>query len=648
MMVDRFIALIALLAAGYLAWRAPVHSINDLLPGGRTGTAIYLTSAVIIALGLWQLHRRNRVLRWIGRCTAYLAAFLLLMVAYGRARSLAWLEEGRSIAQWPPLPAASRAEHVDDLTPAERADWGVRVAMHRWADAGSDSVALDIPPSWPFPADVQVARRRTTDGRLEVWTRAGEGTAACLSIPSSASLGADSVAAQKQCEAARIAPPVLTFSTPRRRELPSITLPYPVQADGASPEWLQYRGGADHRGTASPSSGGPQSATWSTKIDGPARASASIVGDLVLIGAHGTGDLEAIDRHTGLVRWTARAPNWIHQDAVSDGRVVLVGFGNKWPSFAGRAPSGVAAYALQSGKSLWTAFDNGSVMTSPVIRDSVVLYVTAAGTLQKRSINTGMLIGSIQLPGGVIMAPPVATGDTLAVALDENGLCAVLISTLDTLWCTTLPGSRMLGHASPTIIGGLVLVSGPGILRAASLADLRTHSVSTQLELLWQAFGPEEGFVGQNVRAFDLRDGAPRWSTRLFPRDSGELNGHSSGTAVIDGDVGLIVLPIADSLVAFDWRTGNVRWTAGAHHSRGAPLVVDGEVLVVGRDGVVETRDVRTGALACSVRHALGADRAGPARADSTIIIAALDGTVTAYPLSHFTSCTPATLPPSR
>ncbi len=636
MLFDRLVALIAVIAALYMGGRGPTRGINDLLPGGRTATLLYLGMAAVVVVTLWQRNRPARGTRVIRRLLCYPLALLLLMIGVNRARTIA-----RAVPTFPPRAAESLATRLDELTPVERAEWGSRVAAHRWADTRSDSLALVIPAAWPFPSDVQVARRRTADGHLEIWARAGDGSAACLTLGLYLTYGSDSLALRTRCETMHEAPSTLVFAPPVRRDLAAAdpTTPQPTLATMGDP-WEQYRFDAVHTGSTRATGTGTPAVEWRAQVDGPVRASASIVGDLVLIGAHETGALAAFDLTTGIARWSARVPNWVHQDVVSDGRIAVVSFGNVWPSFAGRAPSGVAAYALDSGASLWTVFDESSVMTSGVVRDSVVVYATAAGILKKRSLRTGALIASLQLPGGVIMGPPVATGDTLAAALDRNGLCTVRISTFEMLWCRTIPGLRMVGHSSPTIAGDLVLVSAPGTLRAASLGEFAALPPKRQLELLMGIFGPEERYVGQQVRAFDLGTGAQRWSTPLYPGDADGLQGHSSGTPVIAGRLGVVLLPFADLLVAFEVKSGAVKWTAGGHRARGAPLVVDGTVLVAGRDGVIETRDLQTGALVCAVRHPIGFDRAGPARAGNTLVFAALDGTVLARSLPPFLECT--------
>ena len=118
-----------------------------------------------------------------------------------------------------------------------------------------------------------------------------------------------------------------------------------------------------------------------------------------------------------------------------------------------------------------------------------------------------------------------------------------------------------------------------------------------------------------------------------------DVDGHSAGTAAIANGIGVIILPFADTVVAFRAATGDVLWTSPGHQGRGAPLMVDGRVVIAGRDGVIETRDVNTGALLCTTHRAVGYDRAGPVLADGVLIFADLGGTVEAMPRSAVVHC---------
>jgi outer membrane protein assembly factor BamB len=620
---------VAVVSALYMTIHRPETGVNDLLPGGRRYAAIGIVAAAIIVAGLTIVARRGMVARLAMRTVLYCVTLVLAWIALTRVEEIRLESSGRGVARWPPRPEDSHATRLQTLTPSERASWGARVAAHWFADSLVSGDSLTIPAGWPFPDDVELAVSRIGVARAQIWSRAADGTVACLPIPSRAAAG-DSVGQVESCEKAGHAPAGLRFVRPQR-----VTVPIPkVTSSSTAPVWLQHRGDPAKSGISN-AAGNPRD-SWLAQLDGPIRSAVSVTGDLVLIGAHGTGDFEALDITTGRRRWSARMPNWVHQDAVSDGRVVV---GSVWPAFAGREPSGVAAYELGTGRHLWTAFDESSVMTSPVIAGSTLIYATAAGVLRKRALASGALVAQRRLPGGVIMGPPAIRGDTLVVGLEANRVCALLASTLDPLWCQTFAGLRLMGHTAPTIAGSAAIVSAVGLLRSLSIAEFRHLPLSMQRKLITTIFGPEEVFASQRFMALDLRDGHVLWKSRAFPATR-VVRGHTSGTATVSGDVGVIVLPVSDSVVAFRLSSGDVLWTAGARMSRGAPLVFDERVVVAGRDGVIDVRDLKTGALTCSLRHKAGFDRAGPTVAGNIAILADLQGEVEAIPIAKLLGCT--------
>ena len=94
-----------------------------------------------------------------------------------------------------------------------------------------------------------------------------------------------------------------------------------------------------------------------------------------------------------------------------------------------------------------------------------------------------------------------------------------------------------------------------------------------------------------------------------------------------------------DNQIAVDPKDENIVWTAGAGDSRGPPLIIAGHVIVARRDGVIESRALHSGAIACRVTRATGYDRAGPARAGGLLIFANLTGEIEAIPVRDLVGC---------
>lgn len=634
--LDVVVSVIAVVATAYAVIHRPSFGVNDLLPPGRSYALLAMAALAVVLVGLYAIRARGKWIQVPARVALYGLTLLLAMAAGSRWRVERLAAAGDPVMQWPPVVAHSFANRLSELLPVERAAWGAHIAEHRLTDSLVRDLPLTLPADWPFPEDVEIAIRHLDATRAEVWARAGDGTAQCIPIPSIPIAG-DSARQARECEQQKTAPAGLAFARPLRAELP----PPALEEAPRLGEWLQYRG--DARKSASEAVDGlPASlAGWHGQIDGPVRASPSIVGNIVLLGTHQTGAFDARDLATGRRLWSVRLPNWVHQDAVSEGRIVVVGFGDNSLSMHGASPAGVAAYELRTGRHLWTHFAESSVMTSPIIRDSVVVYASAAGMLRKLDLRTGALLRERQLPGGVIMGPMAATGDTLAIALDLNGACAVLVGSFEPIWCRTLPGYIKVGHAGPTVDQGVMFVSGLALLRATSLDEYLSLSRGAEWRLLATAFRDNPEVAGQVVIALDLGTGRLLWRSRLyqFTRD---VLGHTAGTAAVADSVGVIVVPESDSLVGFSTRSGKTLWIAGAHGARGTALLVGSQVVLTGSDGVIEVHDRLTGALMCTRYHTPGFDRGGPVVGGGLMVMADLRGGVDAIPTEELLACAPA------
>ncbi len=622
-------------SVAFLVWRTPVRDSPDLIPSTLFADSLFVILGILLV----------RALRGRGRSPSTgLRAFvgLVTLVLGGMAFARLGLLRYEQNAEHPVALAGATIASVSGsaLTAPEAAEWAVRVALHAASDPAVAGTVLEIPASWPLPAGAILGVRELPDGGREIWARAvaGEETSTCHARVTAKSEESDGTELIPRCDATDAVPPGLVLAPPHRS---ADTSTRPSAATGATP-WLQHRGDAQR--TASVESGDSVAATWHTTTPTRIRTSASVAGEYVLIGGHGSGLLVALDRSTGKRRWSARLPNWIHQAPVSDGQILAVGFGDNDRSFGGHAPSGVATYDLVTGRRLWTAFENGSVMTSPAIHDSLVTYATSSGVLRERRLTTGILLGSQQLPGEVIMGPPVLTGDTLVITLDGSRTCAVDLVPLHEIWCREQRGLRMLGHGSAAIDAGIVVVSGVATAVTPSLRNLLAMPLTLQGELLRALLFPQyldyrtSHFAGQVFTGLDLGTGAVIWRSPFFERRR-LVDGHTAGTAALQGGYGVIVLPVADTVVGFSTQSGAVQWSSGANGARGAPLIVGNQVLVAGRNGVIELRGLQDGALECTIRRDIGWDRAGPVVSGGLVIFANLDGEIEAIPTSDLLGC---------
>lgn len=582
-----------------------------------------------------------RPVRFVTRGVVAVASAFLVAMSVGRAMQ-------KPDWWWPPIVNRTPYERMATLTPVQSAEWAARVAMHRVSELKTDE-AFTVPASWPFPDSVALVVERGARDSARVWARANDGTVRCAERPQIAMnhlprRGEDPSTEFTPC-AGRVAPAADRFVLPARGA--EVSAGVAASMEAAAPDgdtiadslesWSQYRHDAEHDGvlTAAEHAG---RFTWHGKVSGEVRSTPSVAAGVLIVGSHGAGTLAAFDAHTGEKLWSHRLPNWIHQDAVSNGEFVVVGFGDNHASFTGRLPAGVAAYSLHTGVRAWTVFDESSIMTSPVIVDSTIVYASASGRLRRRDLATGALLDERRLPGGVIMAPPALVGDTLVVALDVATVCAVHVRTFGTLWCREFPKAFMMGHYALTVSGGVVYAASSQVLQALTLREVLQTPADRWPYVVEALVSPRFFAAGQRLYALSLHDGTVRWQSgiRVATRDVG---GHPAGTAVVSGRYGAIMYPAQDSLVGFDVVSGAVRWTLSGRGTRGPLLLHDGLVIHAGRDGGIESRDIATGALRCRVKLGVGFDRAGPTIAGDALYVADVEGGVHAIPAALVTRC---------
>lgn len=501
---------------------------------------------------------------------------------------------------------------------------------------------LQVPTNWPLPEGFGFALVPGDDQALALWSHRNGDTCRILLTPDWRTAGPD-----LGFTCAPPGPFPDSWEPADRRPAVAPLIPAPV--DSPFSPWPQYRLDPVRTATVRDSAVDSTAPFWYATIGGPSRATPSVSGPLVLIGTHGTGMLEAHDRETGHLVWRAREPNWIHQDAVTDGHLVFVGFGDNDKSFKGAAPSGVAAHDLRTGRRIWTRFLDNSTMTSPVVLDSLVVFGTAKGGLIGADKRTGETRWERHLPGNLVMGPPLLSGDTVIVPLDPRGMCSLNGTDGTVHWCTQLPPhAGSVGHISPALLGGDVFgslntfpPSVPGMLQ-----DFRLEALP--LLWTWAITGENPIPTHQKVFALSLSSGSLRWESDLDGGDccgSPGQRGHMSGTpVVVPHDSSLVVVsPFSDRVYRLDEKTGEVlaRSAPIPTFPRGPALVVDTTVIAVDRQGLIHVLSVGDLQERCAIPTGELADRAGPTVAGEALLHADRDGGLYSIPLRDVLRCDP-------
>lgn len=489
-------------------------------------------------------------------------------------------------------------------------------------------------PAWPLDPSVRVALLPGAGGGMRI-VAGWAGDALQCSVDW---LGAEAVTDAPGHPAIACAPgsvPLVPLPPAQLRRDTALRPPLPPVE-----QWPQHRRDAE-RGARGASTDTAEH-WWRAAVPGPMRAPAGIVGDRVFVGAHRTGVLEAHDRRTGALIWRAREPNWIHQDAVSDGAIVAVGFGDNGGSLRGRSPGGVAVHDAATGARLWTAFADGAVMTAPVLSDGLVLSATSGGELAARDRLTGEIRWRRRLGGWSVMGSPLLVAGRLFVPGDRNALDVYALPRGEPLWSRRFEDLDFLGHITPSAAAGTVIVSAVADARPDAMTAAGGHLAALRGAL----FGHREGgLAGDHVLiALDAGTGAERWRVR-FPGTMAH-EGHMSGSPVVTAGGLAVVLPLAQRLVMLDPATGQQRWEASLPATTRGPPAVAGEALFVTlADGSLGVYGVADGTRRCRYQLPEGFDRSGGSLAGGNLLVGGVQGGVYSIGVRTLLACADPPVP---
>jgi len=413
----------------------------------------------------------------------------------------------------------------------------------------------------------------------------------------------------------------------------------PVRAP-ASGVWNQHRGDGSRSGIL-PAPDDEQPHRWATTVGGELRAPAAAAGPDVIVAAHGNGELVVMDLPTGQRRFRIRVPNWVHHEPAITDAMIVVGFGNNehsggHPEVLGSPPSGVAAYDRQTGMLRWRGATRGSVMSTPVVSDSVVAAVSSAEEVVAWRLSDGHPLWKTRLPGPSAMANPLLHGDTLIVTLERSQLCWLDIRTGTRIRCTHLDQALTgaittwgAGHASAALSEGVLTAT---FLRRTSALDIGASALG--LGEYFPKHEEEHMLVGLSSTT-----GKRLWSLSLGRGLSAHVSGHIAGTPTLEGNRGFVVSPVTGAIVAFNVQTGHPLWRVHFRPARGSPSVVADAVLMATQDTTFMVLEAGTGAMRCTQKLPGLSDRAGLTIRGSTGILTLRNGVVLARPLHDWLRC---------
>lgn len=199
----------------------------------------------------------------------------------------------------------------------------------------------------------------------------------------------------------------------------------------------------------------------------------------------------------------------------------------------------------------WSKSISAGVAGTPVVSDGIVYFGSLTGTAYALSLSNGSVVWSTYLGAAEIVGSPAVTQNAALFGLG-NTLYRLDRRNGKIQWrATTNPSAFSQINASPVVVGNLVLIG------------------TAQFE---EVVGKPPATFRGSIGAFNLNTGKRVWNfiTTADNKRSGAGEGVWS-TPCVDPAAGLLFVgtgqniskptgPLADSLLAIDYRTGKLKW----------------------------------------------------------------------------------------
>jgi len=294
--------------------------------------------------------------------------------------------------------------------------------------------------------------------------------------------------------------------------------------------------------------------------------------------------LYALDEATGSVRWSAQTDDILMSTPVVAGGLVIVGTGHNGflrPEDAnsqiwGR-PQGndFLAYRSGDGHLAWQFHTPGENMPTPAIARDTVVFANGDLHAYALTLATGQARWQTPLPGVATMAGATIVDNDVFISTCHNAPYVCETRALDirdghTIWTNPIGGS----DCSPAAAYGLIFINGNRD------DERRFHTGGIDI-----------------VAAIEKRTGRTVWTyaAEPGPYTFPESNERQIAGTIVDG---VLYQPIgnASRVIAFDARTGRVRWNLPTWANvKMSPVVAGGHVYFGDVSGVLYKVDQRTG-----------------------------------------------------
>jgi outer membrane protein assembly factor BamB len=317
------------------------------------------------------------------------------------------------------------------------------------------------------------------------------------------------------------------------------------------------------------------------------------------------GTITALSLTTGAQLWTHDLPAWVHGDPAIVDSTAFVTFG-AYPFDL--MPGGLWAFDLRTGRIKWKFASGAGIMPSPAVVGSIVFTGGADSCIHSVNARTGQQLHS-WCTGSPIAMSSLRIADSLVIVGNVSGhVLAYNTRTFKEQWRRKWAPIDHIGDPPVAFAHGLAITTG-------------THTFVPDSQRHW-------------VVAFNATNGDTVWRSVLGVGPRFERN--TSGTPAVAGDMMVVSSPIAQTLHAFDARSGAKRWSMDVDSPlRGAPTIVGEDVVFGDAAGRLSIRELRTGKLLGVCRFSAPFTVFAPLVVGQTILVATQDGWLYAEPYAE-------------